>query len=134
MTNEQLTFQLSVLIPKSTTGNIMKKITWLAVILVITFIEGSYAANTVTNNVTISKIDATKYNGDIRVQTEPRPNISGLACTSNFWLVLKPSNPSFEEIYAFLLSAKISNLTVTVGADDEILTGQFCELSRLVVE
>lgn len=94
------------------------------------------AANSLTASVKIKRIDAAQgAGGAIRIHTEPRPNISILGCSSDFWLVLKPDVHLFEETYAILLSAKLSNSIVSVVADDGGNSGlDFCNLSRVILE
>jgi len=100
----------------------------------IVFSCSALAANTLTTGVKVTKIDATTYNGDIKVQTAPRPNIAGLACSSDFWLILRADSANYKQLLAALLTAKAADFTVSIGADDTNLTGNFCELSRFIVD
>lgn len=106
----------------------------LLIALSVIFSANAFAANTLTSGVKITKIDATTYNGDIKVQTSPRPNISGLACTSDFWVVLRADSANYKSLLAALLTAKAADFTVSVGADDVNPVGTFCEFSRLIVD
>ena len=112
---------------------IKMKIIMLILVIVLTT-TNTFAANTLTPNVKITKIDAVSYNGDIRVQTAPRPNITGLACTSDFWLVIRAGTASYDVLVSLALAAKFDGTNISVGADDTNLTGGFCELSRLVLD
>lgn len=93
----------------------------------------SFAAHTLTTGVKITRIDAIPSSANIRVQTEPRPDTAPLQC-SDYWLVLNKDETSFQELYALLVTAKVNNLTVTVGASNTNTTEGFCHLSRLVID
>lgn len=103
-----------------------------AVVAFMLFPVSLFAATTLTSG-TITKIDATSYSGDIKVQLTPRPNIVGLTCPSDFWLILKSDGPNYKQMVASLLTSKAAGFDVQLGADDTNLTGSFCELSRLVI-
>lgn len=116
---------------KNQKNNLVRVLVVAAFVLLPTSL---FAANTLTSNVKITKIDATTYSGDIKIQTEPRADIAGLGCASNFWLILRADSPNYKQLLATLLTAKAADFTVAIGADDTTLTGGFCELSRLIVE
>ncbi|MFT5210359.1 MAG: hypothetical protein ACI9CE_002084 [Flavobacterium sp.] len=103
-----------------------------AVVAFMLFPVSLFAATTLTSG-TITKIDATSYSGDIKVQLTPRPNIVGLTCPSDFWLILKSDGPNYKQMVASLLTARAADFDVQIGADDTNLTGDFCELSRLII-
>ena len=103
-----------------------------AVAVCMFFPASLFAATTITSG-TIVKIDATSYSGDIKVQLSPRPDITGLACTSSFWLILKAGGANYKQMVASLLTARAADMDVQLGADDTNMTGSFCELSRLVI-
>ena len=109
----------------------------LIVVLFVTLLgtmDIALAANSLTSNVKIKRIDADKSAGDIRIQTDPRPNTSQLGCNSDFWLILKQDNALFAEMYTILLAAKVNDLKVSIGIDDNNSTPQFCNLSRIILE
>lgn len=96
--------------------------------------SAAFAANTLTSGVKITRIDATAASGNIRVQTEPRPDVSGLGCGTDFWLVLRADSPNYKQLVAAVLTAKAADFTGTVGADDTTITDGFCEFSRFVID
>ncbi len=70
-------------------------------------------------------------NGDVLVQTDPRPDISGLTCSSDHWLVLNQGEPGYQAALSLLLAAQSTRTSVVVRAEDNS-GSQFCKLSRVI--
>ncbi|GAB4193537.1 MAG: hypothetical protein Tsb002_24090 [Wenzhouxiangellaceae bacterium] len=83
-----------------------------------------------TDNVTVELISVWVASGDILVQTNPKPDITGLGCTNDFWLTLDKDDLGYEATLSMLLSAQVSRKNIIVRADDT-LGGEFCRLTRV---
>ena len=102
--------------------------------LITTIIAGyTFADYKDTGNVTIKLVSVWTDSGDILVQTNPRHDISGLNCSSDYWLKLNKSNPGYEGALSILLSAQATQSKVTVRAYDDQGT-DFCRLDRVIIE
>ena len=57
--------------------------------------------------------------GDVRPTTPLTPLPSGFACApvSGTWFILDPAAPNFKQLYAALLSARVSGAPVTLVTD-----------------
>ncbi len=71
-------------------------------------------------------------NGNVLVQTDPKPDISGLNCTDDYWLVLAKGDPGFEGALSMLLAAYSTQTNLIVRAEENTGT-TFCTLSRVTL-
>jgi len=85
-----------------------------------------------TSNVTVALISVWTNNGDVLVQTNPRPDISGLTCTNDYWLRLNKSEVGFDATLAMLLSAHAAKHNISVSAQDND-GDDFCRLRRVII-
>lgn len=86
-----------------------------------------------TSNVKVEMLSVWTNSGDILVQTSPKPDISGLTCTNDYWLMLDKVELGHQEVLSMLLSAQISKIKLTVRAEDN--NGhEFCRLSRIITK
>ena len=108
----------------------MKKLLFLLATFVV---STTYADYRDTGNVTIKLVSVWTDSGDILVQTNPRHDISGLNCSSDYWLKLNKSNSGYEGALSILLSAQATQSKVTVRAYDDQGT-DFCRLDRVIIE
>ena len=114
-------------------GQVMKGMILSAVCLIFLFAPiVSYAAEKSTDNVKVTMISIMTGTGDVIVQTTPRPNVGGLKCTSDFWLVLGGQQGGFKATLSMLLTAQAANLKVEVTAQDS--GSKFCYLKRLITK
>ena len=105
-------------------------------VLLIAFIPSvCFGANKTTNDVKITIISSDIGQTHILLQTDPRPDISGLGCTNNYWLMLYNNNgdAAFKTILSMLLTAHATGKNVSVVSDDNN-GGEFCKLSRLILK
>ncbi|NOX75835.1 MAG: hypothetical protein GXP17_04320 [Gammaproteobacteria bacterium] len=109
----------------------MKKFkTIIAIILFVTSAQ-SMAAYKDSNNVKIKLISVWSQNGNILVQTNPRPDVSDLTCTSDYWITLDKNDPGYQATLSLLLSAQATQRGVNVRVDDSF-GSQFCKLTRVI--
>ncbi len=92
-----------------------------------------YAAQLDSSNVKVQLISVWASSGDVLLQTNPRHNIAGLACSNDFWLVLDKDQLGYEGILSLLLSAQAQQSNITVRAVDDI-GSNFCRLERVVTQ
>ena len=105
----------------------------LLILLAAIVTASSYADYKDTGNVTINLLSVWADGGDILVQTNPKHDISGLGCGSDYWLKLNKSNAGYEGTLSMLLSAQATQVKVTVRAHDDQGT-DFCRLGRVITE
>ena len=108
----------------------MKKITPLLAIAFVGFAHSDYVD---TSNLKIELISVWTTSGDILVQTNPKHNIQGLACTSDYWLKLSETALGYDGTLSMLLSAQATQAKVTIRAIDDQGT-DFCRLDRVIIE
>ena len=108
----------------------MKKIISILAITLASFSHGDYKD---TSNIKIKLISVWTSSGDILVQTNPKHNIQGLACTSDYWLKLDKTAAGYDGTLSMLLSAQATQATVTVRAYDDQGT-DFCRLDRVIID
>ncbi len=110
----------------------MKKLkTIIATILFVVTSAQSMAAYKDSNNVKIKLISVWSQNGNILVQTSPKPNISDLTCTNDYWVTLDKNDLGYQATLSLLLSAQVTQRGVTVRVDDSS-GSQFCKLTRVI--
>ena len=80
----------------------------------------------------VAMISVWTDNGGVLVQLNPMHSTAGLSCTSNYWLILRPSQEGYETALSLLTSAKLADREVTVRAK-EGGDPRFCELGRVVL-
>lgn len=109
----------------------MKRITALILLCLISGII--QAAEKSTADVRVSLISAWNDTGEMLIQTSPNHDISGLNCTSNFWMIQYPYQAGYDVSYDLLLEAYRSQRLVTVTVNDEN-SGDFCKLTRVTIK
>ena len=108
--------------------NNIKKLTTTIGLLLSSF---TFAA-TLDTEAKVEFISVTTTDGNILVQTNPKHDITGLNCTSDYWLVLKKTEPGYEAALSMLLSAQVTQKNVVFRAEDD--NGQFCKLARVITK
>ena len=86
-----------------------------------------------TGNVTIQLVSVWTVSGDILVQTKPKHSITGLGCSSDYWLKLSKTAAGYKGTLSMLLSAQASQSKVTIRAVDDQGT-DFCRLDRVITQ
>lgn len=106
----------------------------LILVLICTFLSVFANADYIdTDNVTVELISVWSNDGGLLVQTSPKPNISTLSCTNDYWLVLQKDEGGYEAILSMLLAAQLAKTKITVRAEDN--GGEvFCKLSRVITK
>jgi len=108
----------------------MKKIISILAITLASFSHGDYKD---TSNIKIKLISVWTSSGDILVKTNPKHNIQGLSCTSDYWLKLSETALGYDGTLSMLLSAQATQAKVTIRAIDDQGT-DFCRLDRVIIE
>lgn len=108
----------------------MKKTVFISMTCLSLF-SGAVTASYFDSFVKVDNISVWVSNGDILVKTDPRPDISSLNCTNDYWLVLRKSSPGYQATLSMLLTAQTNQRTIIVRADDAS-GDQFCDLARVV--
>ncbi len=93
--------------------------------------HAAMAAYKDTSNVTIQLISVWTSSGDILVQTNPKPDITGLTCTNDYWLTLDKDDLGYQATLSMLLSAQATQRKVNISAQDNN-GDQFCKLRRVI--
>lgn len=108
-------------------GNLMRK----AILIVAIFCcSNAIGAVQSTSDLFVELISVFN-SGTIYVQTNPRHDLTGLTCTSDFWLELPAVGTApHDAMLATLLAAHHSGAKVIITADDSG-GGQFCRLDRV---
>jgi len=101
------------------------------IILMAMIICGTQATTKDSNNVKVQLVSAWASSGGILLQTNPKHSISGLSCTSDYWLELDKNQPGYQAILSMLLSAQATQKTITVRAVDDN-SSNFCRLERVI--
>ena len=107
----------------------------IAIFVTLSFFSQPLLAATVTtSNVKVVAVSVYTGTGQVLVETDPRPDISGLDCTSDYWLILSDdSNTSgYRATLSVLLTAEATQTNVDVRADNNG-GNQFCKLGRVVL-
>jgi hypothetical protein len=91
------------------------------------------AARVDTSDVVVKLVSVDIVSGIVLVQTHPRPNISGLSCTNNFWLRLPHGDNGSNAALSILLTTKATEMKVIVTAEDND-GSEYCKLSRIVIQ
>ncbi len=84
-----------------------------------------------THNVKIKLISIWTKSGGLLVQTEPRPNITGLNCTKDYWLEVAQTDLGIDATLSILLAAQTTNKLVNISAADDN-GGEYCRLRRVI--
>ena len=103
----------------------------IIVALLLIFSAQSMAAFKDYKVVKVRFISVWSASGGILVQINPKPDLSGLTCTNDYWLTLDKNVSGYEAALSLLLSAQASQRNVTVRADDSS-GSEFCKLVRVI--
>ena len=60
-------------------------------------------------------------------------DVSGLACSSGWWLYLNQTDVGYTSTLKMLMAAQVADRTVRLRGDDTQLSGDFCKLSRVTM-
>ncbi len=92
------------------------------------------AAGVQTKNVEVALLSLSlNSNGNILVQTSPRPNLTGLTCTNSYWLVLGSDEVGFETSVSMLLSAQATKNPIDITAENNG-SSDYCLLRRVITK
>ena len=109
----------------------MKLANTLALVFMMAMSIFAHAAYKDTNSVKVNQISVWTNTGSILVQTTPRPDISGLNCSNDYWLVLDKNDAGYQAALSMLLSAQATQKSVNVSAEENG-GGECCRLRRVV--
>ena len=84
-----------------------------------------------TFNVKVDLLSAWSISGAVLVQTDPRPNITGLSCSNDYWLILNKVDLGYDAMFSMLLVAQTMQTPIIVRAENNG-NNQFCHLSRVI--
>ena len=94
--------------------------------------SASFSAGKNLTNLKVQMLSAHDHVALILVQTNPRPDLSGLSCTSDFWLTLAKNTENYEEIYSMLLAASVSQQNLFIGIED-VAGEEACRIRRVAI-
>ncbi len=103
-----------------------------ALSMIVLFGSVAHAGSVQSNDLQVTIVSAYSDGRSILVQTEPRPDITGLTCNNNFWLVLEGSELGFDTIVSFILTAHATGKRVQITAEDNG-GSDFCKLTRITL-
>ncbi len=106
----------------------MKNIIVLFCVFLSSYASAAYKD---THNVTVSQISAWGSSGNVLIQTNPKANIDGLNCGSDYWLKLNKSDEGYQTLISLLLATQMSGKKITVRAVDDSGT-DYCRLERVI--
>jgi len=109
------------------------KIAFLLALTLAFFSANAPAASATTTNVSVELISAIVAKDYVLVQTFPRPNISTVSCTNDYWLVLHSTLDNYDEIYTQLMMAQANGKKIDVSIDDSNIDPTFCRLTRVTL-
>ncbi len=111
----------------------MNLVKYLKIVGIVTVLIASNvnAAFKDTNNVKVEMISVMSKSGNISVRTTPRPDLSGLTCTNNNWLVLYKDDIGYNATLAMLLSAQATQKAIKISAEDDN-GNEWCKLRRVI--
>ena len=101
------------------------------VALIVGFMGSAQAAYKDSSDVKVKLISVWSLSGGVLLQTEPKPDISGLTCSNDYWLVLSTTAAGYQPTIAMLMAAQATGKSITVRAEDNS-GNEFCLLSRII--
>jgi len=111
----------------------MLRIIQLFILSILAVNTSLFAATKDTIDVVVTQLSSNFDQTHILVQTTPRPDISGLNCTNNYWLILNNSAISSKNMLTLLLTAHATGKKVIVHSSD-INNSEFCQLQRITIK